>query len=105
MTASAISTNLVSRLSGLGNVEASRLVEQFQSGQITEKQFIASAGSFLSMTRADSGAALSRSARLFGSSRVSYDPEGMALVASVGGSNHTERPRDVDFRAVEGMMS
>ena len=100
-----ISANLVSRLSGLGNVEATRLVEQFQSGQITEKQFIASANSFLNITRSDSGGALSRSARLFGPSRVSYDPEGMALVAAVGGTNPVERPRDTDFRAVEGMMS
>lgn len=107
MAPSAISTNLIARLGGLQNVDAQRLVEQFQSGQISEKQFIASASPFLSLTRSDSGAALSRSARLFGSSRVSssYDQEGMKLVAAVGGTDLAVRPRDIDFRAIEGMMS
>ncbi len=64
MAAQAISGNLVARLSALGTPEAVALVQRFESGQLTEQQFIASASRFLQMTRADHGGALNRAAAL-----------------------------------------
>lgn len=104
-TITPITAGYLTRLEASGNTEALNLARDFRAGRISPDAFIAQASRFGTLTRSDSAGGLSRSARLFGGSPVSYDAEGIALVKSLAGADLSGRARDVDFRAVEGMMS
>ena|SRR5579885_662627 len=82
---------------------ATRLRNDVNQGKDLTTVFGEASAALRRFTGTDSSGALARSARIFGSSRPSFDPEGMALIERVrsGGSED----RGSDFTLVSGMMS